>query len=252
MLKDGSEDPTFTSQAKHHFLSPPCYTKSMLDQLEELPLFPLNAVLLPYARMPIHIFEPRYLDLVRNCLRNETGFGICLIKSGSEVGGPADPHLIGTACRILSVQTHADKTMDIMVEGRRRFRIRKIDEDSFPYLIGHVEIVSEDEIEESNRLLALSARVRELTESLIEQALQHANMQVASVKLPEDPAALSFVVAEFLNLEPQIQQRFIEYTDTAERLAELIPILEDHLANQEEPLYTKLSVEELSEWINLN
>ncbi|MFM9872062.1 MAG: LON peptidase substrate-binding domain-containing protein [Fimbriimonadaceae bacterium] len=224
----------------------------MLDQLEELPLFPLNAVLLPHARMPIHIFEPRYLDLIRNCLRNETGFGICLIKSGSEVGGTADPHLIGTACRILSVQTHADKTMDIMVEGRRRFRIRKIDEDSQPYLVGHVEPVSEEESNETNRLLALSVRVRELTQNLIEQALQHANMQVASITLPEDPTALSFVVAEFLNLEPQIQQRFIEFTDTTERLAELIPILEDHLANQEEPLYTKLSVEELSEWINLN
>ncbi len=224
----------------------------MLDQLEELPLFPLNAVLLPHARMPIHIFEPRYIELIRNCMRNETGFGICLIKSGSEVGGVADPHLIGTACRILSVQTHADKTMDIMVEGRRRFRIRKIDEDTHPYLIGHVEPVSEDEQQQSNRVTALASRVKELTETLIEQTLQHANMQVASIKLPEDTTALSFVVAEFLSLEPQIQQRFIEFTDTAERLAELIPILEEHLANQEEPLYTKLSVEELSEWINLN
>lgn len=224
----------------------------MLDQLEELPLFPLNAVLLPHARMPIHVFEPRYIELIRNCLRNETGFGICLIKSGSEVGGTPDPHLVGTACRILSVQTHSDKTMDIVIEGRRRFRIRRIDEETFPYLIGHVEDVTEEEVEEDNRLSALAIRVRELMTTLIEQALQHANMQVATVKLPEDPVALSFVVAEFLNLEPQQQQFFIELTDTAERLAELIPIIENHLADQEKPLYSKLSPEEMAEWINLN
>lgn len=224
----------------------------MLDQLEELPLFPLNAVLLPHARMPIHIFEPRYIELIRNCLRNETGFGVCLIKSGSEVGDTPEPHLVGTACRILSVQTHADKTMDIVIEGRRRFRIRKVDEESFPYLVGHVEPVTENEAEEGNRLNALAIRVKELMTTLIEQALQHANMQVATVKLPEDPVALSFVVAEFLNLEPQQQQLYIELTDTAERLAELIPIIEEHLANQEKPLYTKLSPEEMAEWINLN
>lgn len=224
----------------------------MLDQLEELPLFPLNAVLLPHARMPIHVFEPQYIELIRNCLRNETGFGICLIKSGSEVGGTPDPHLVGTACRILSVQTHSDKTMDIVIEGRRRFRIRRIDEETFPYLIGHVEDVTEEEVEEDNRLSALAIRVRELMTTLIEQALQHANMQVATVKLPEDPVALSFVVAEFLNLEPQQQQFFIELTDTAERLAELIPIIENHLADQEKPLYSKLSPEEMAEWINLN
>lgn len=224
----------------------------MLDQLEELPLFPLNAVLLPHARMPIHIFEPRYLELVRNCLRNETGFGICLIKTGSEVGGMADPHLVGTACRILSVQTHADKTMDIVVEGRRRFRIRKIDEDSFPYLVGHVESVAEEDAGEDNRREALASRVRELMSSLIEQALQHANMQVASIKLPEDAVALSFVVAEFLNLEPSLQQHLIEVTDTADRLAELIPVIEGHLAAQEQPLYARLTPQDLAEWINLN
>lgn len=224
----------------------------MLDQLEELPLFPLNAVLLPHARMPIHIFEPRYLELVRNCLRNETGFGICLNKSAGGSGGLDDPHLVGTACRILSVQTHSDKTMEIVVEGRRRFRIRRIEEDKFPYLVGHVEPVTEEESAEPNRQEALAIRVRELMSTLIEQALQHANMQVASVKLPEDPVALSFVVAEFLGLEPIRQQRLIEVTDTVERLAELVPVIEDHLAEQEQPLYSRLTPQDLAEWINLN
>lgn len=224
----------------------------MLDQLEELPLFPLNAVLLPHARMPIHIFEPRYIELIRNCLRSETGFGVCLIKTGSEVGGSAEPHLIGTACRILSVQTHADQTMDIVIEGRRRFRTRRIIEDTLPYLVGMVEDLTEDEPEEQNRLHALAHKTRELMQTLIEQALEHANMQVTTVKLPEEPIALSFVVAEFLQIPPYQLQYLLETTDTADRLAELIPIIEEHLSAQEKPTFTKISPEEMAEWITPN
>lgn len=224
----------------------------MLDQLEELPIFPLNAVLLPHARMPLHIFEPRYIDLIRTCLRNDTGFGICLIKTGSEVGGSPEPHLIGTACRILSVQTHADQTMDIVIEGRRRFRVRRIDEESFPYLVGRVETLQEDDPDEDNRRDALALKVRELMETLIEQALQHANMQVTSVKLPQEPIALSFVVAEFLQIPPMQLQYLLETTETAERLAELIPIIEEHLSAQETPMFTRLSAQEMAEWITPN
>jgi Lon protease-like protein len=224
----------------------------MLDQLEELPLFPLNAVLLPHARMPIHIFEPRYVEMIRNCLRADTGFGVCLIKTGSEIGGSAEPFLVGTACRILSVQTHADQTMDIMIEGQRRFRIRRIDEDSMPYLVGQVENLVEDPAEEENRLDALAAKIREMMAELIELALQHANMQVTSVRLPDDPIALGFVVAEFLQLENPIRQHMIELTDTADRLAELVPIIEDHLGAQQRPIYTRLSAAEMAEWISNN
>lgn len=224
----------------------------MMDQLEELPLFPLNAVLLPFARMPIHVFEPKYQELIRNCLRSETGFGVCLIKSGEEVGGHAEPYLVGTACRIISVQTHADNTMDVQIEGKRRFRIRKIDEESHPYLVGHVESIQEEEPVDENRLHALATKTRELTTNLIAHALQHANMQIAQVRLPEDAYALSFVVTEFLTLENQDRQRLLEYTDTSERLGELIPIINNHLDANAEPLYTNISVEEMQEWITPN
>lgn len=224
----------------------------MMDQLEELPLFPLNAVLLPFARMPIHVFEPRYQELIRNCLRSETGFGVCLIKSGNEVGGNAEPYLVGTACRIISVQTHADNTMDVQIEGKRRFRVRKLDEDSFPYLVGHVESIQEEEVDDENRLHALAAKTRELTTSLISHALEHANMQISQIRLPEDAYALSFVVAEFLTLENIERQRLLEYTDTAERLVELIPIITSHLDANTEPHYSNISLEEMSEWITPN
>ena len=63
--------------------------------MTELPLFPLAGVLLPYGRVPLQIFEQRYLDLVRECMRNDTGFGVVWIRRGSEVAqrGRASPEL---------------------------------------------------------------------------------------------------------------------------------------------------------------
>ena len=62
----------------------------------ELPLFPLNTVLFPGSRLPLKVFEARYMDMVRNCMRESSAFGVCLIAEGNEVGAPAVPHDVGT------------------------------------------------------------------------------------------------------------------------------------------------------------
>ncbi|HVL39075.1 MAG TPA: LON peptidase substrate-binding domain-containing protein, partial [Fimbriimonadaceae bacterium] len=72
-------------------------------ELEEMPLFPLNTVLFPYATVQLHVFEDRYRDLVRNCIEFDRPFGIVLIRNGDEVGGQAEPYMVGTAVRIVQV-----------------------------------------------------------------------------------------------------------------------------------------------------
>ena len=64
-------------------------------QPNQLPLFPLGTVLFPGGRLSLRIFEPRYLDLIRDCTRSSSGFGVCLILEGSEVGAPAVPAALG-------------------------------------------------------------------------------------------------------------------------------------------------------------
>ncbi len=66
----------------------------------EIPVFPLGTVLFPGGPLPLRIFEPRYLDMVSDCLRSERPFGVCLIRTGKEVGEPAEPHRTGTLARI--------------------------------------------------------------------------------------------------------------------------------------------------------
>ena len=90
---------------------------------ETLPLFPSRAVLYPGARLPLRIFERRYVDLVRACLRENRGFGIPPIRRGNEAGVPATPWPGGTLALIRDFSQGADGLLHLEVEGVRRFRL---------------------------------------------------------------------------------------------------------------------------------
>ena len=74
----------------------------------EMPLFPLNVVLFPGMALPLHIFEPRYREMINRCLDENLAFGVVLIKEGPEVGGDALPRRVGTAARIVKVDRQPD------------------------------------------------------------------------------------------------------------------------------------------------
>lgn len=222
----------------------------MSQDLEELPLFPVNTVLFPYAQVQLHVFEDRYRQLVRDCLEFDNPFGIVLIRSGREVGETADPYMVGTAVRILNVQTHDDGAMDIHIEGERRFRIRRLDS-SKPYLVGKVEPVIEMELDDSPRTDALLMRARESFKELVEGLVAHQDFNV-QIHFPPDPVILSFVIANSLQMENLQKQHLLEITDTAERLSTLMPILERQAQAAQKTSYFKLASSELGEWINPN
>jgi Lon protease-like protein len=93
--------------------------------MTELPLFPLSAVLLPYGKVPLQIFEQRYLDLVRNCLRNDSAFGVVWIRRGAEVAqrGVAAPELgdYGTTARIVDWDQLPNGLLGLTIQGGQRF-----------------------------------------------------------------------------------------------------------------------------------
>lgn len=227
----------------------------MARDLEELPLFPLNTVLFPYASIQLHVFEERYRDMIRACLQEDRPFGVVLIRSGSEVGGPADPYLVGTACRIEQVKTYEDGRMDVYVVGERRFRIRDMD-DARPYLVGYVEPVIEHEIDDSQRADELLSRARSEFEMLIRRQIERDEVSV-KVVFPPDPVVFSFTIANMLQMENIQKQRLLETTDTLERVEDLLPILERNiyeLESLDEPqtTYYKLASDDLADWITPN
>jgi Lon protease-like protein len=104
----------------------------------KLALFPLNTVLFPGMTLPLHVFEPRYREMINGCLHERQPFGVVLIRSGQEVGGPAEPHAVGTYGAISRVERLPDGRMNIEVVGQERFRILQLHRD-LAYLTGTVE-----------------------------------------------------------------------------------------------------------------
>lgn len=223
----------------------------MAGDLEELPLFPLHTVLFPYAQLQLHVFEDRYREMVRSCMEFDRPFGIVLIRDGSEVGGIADPYMVGTVVRILKVIPYDDGRMDIHVEGERRFRIRELDEDSMPYMVGKVEPVIEIEIDESDENRLLLGEAKDQFEQLIQKIFARQEFNV-SVKLPTDPVVLSFTIANMLHMENLAKQRLLETTDTMERVATLMPILQMQNNETRQSNYYRIGSDDLREWITPN
>lgn len=215
-----------------------------------MPLFPLNTVLFPYASLHLHVFEERYRSMIQNCMAFDRPFGVVLIRSGSEIGELADPYLVGTAVRIVSVQTFDDGAMDIQVQGERRFRIRELDE-SGTYLVGKVEPVVEHPMEGSERADELMVRAREAFETLIQRLFSRQEISV-QVVFPTDPVVLSFTIANLLPMENLDKQKLLETTDTLERVEDLLPILDNQILEAKQPAYYPIGTEDLKDWITPN
>ena len=110
---------------------------------ELLPLFPLGTVLFPGALLPLHIFEPRYRLLIRRCIERQRPFGIVLIRSGTEVGGSAEPYEVGTEAKIVAESPLPNGRSYIVTRGGRRFAVESLIADAEPYLIGRVRYLDE-------------------------------------------------------------------------------------------------------------
>ena len=90
---------------------------------DRLPLFPLKTVLFPGGVLPLRVFEARYMDMITRCMREDAGFGVCLIAAGEEVGETAVPHPVGTEARIEQWDMAQAGVLNLVTRGIRRFRI---------------------------------------------------------------------------------------------------------------------------------
>lgn len=187
--------------------------------------------------------------MVRFCTEFDRPFGVVLIRHGSEVGDGAEPYMVGTAARIQQVQTFDDGRMDIQVYGERRFRVRKFDE-SKPYLVGMVEPVVELEVTETERVDALTIKAEECFRIWIEGQLSREDLSV-QVVFPQDPLQVSFLIADYMPLENSQKQIMLETTDTADRLAALIPVLEQQMRENAQAAFP-VTIDTLKEWITPN
>jgi len=185
----------------------------------DLPLFPLGTVLFQGGRLPLQIFEPRYLDLVSRCMREATSFGIVLIRRGGDVRSPdedkPDIFEIGTEARIVDFNQLSSGRLGIVVEGMRKFRVYDTWEQSDLLLVGEVAFLPDEPDS------GIGTEHEELVD-LLRQLMEHPEVQKLSLDIDLDDArSVGWRLSELLPIEPEIKQALLQLQYPRERLQEL-------------------------------
>ncbi len=183
-----------------------------------LPLFPLRVVLFPGRPLPLHIFEPRYQDLLADVLAADRRFGVVAIRQGAEVGAASEVHAIGTVAEVEEVEHHDDGQADIATRGVERFRIVELLDDR-PYLRARVEPCGDRMPEPAVGNGALREPTATLRRLLGPYLADLGAPQEMLEHLPSDPSELSWLAAAALQVDVAEQQRLLELDALDERLA---------------------------------
>lgn len=197
--------------------------------MTEIPLFPLSAVLFPHGRMPLQIFEQRYLDLVRDCMRRGSGFGVAWIRRGSEVAreGRTVHELadLGTLARIVDWDQLPNGLLGITIEGEQRFRLANTRVAGNGLVWGEVELLPAPERS------SLPPQWLSLQEVLADLGrhpeVQRLGLQVQS----EDAWEVGYRLAQLLPLEESLKYGLLVVDDSGPLLDQLDLIL-SHISGE--------------------
>jgi Lon protease-like protein len=186
--------------------------------MNDVPLFPLNTVLFPGGRLPLRIFEQRYMGMAKTCLRDGSAFGVCLIREGREVGSPATPVDIGCLARIAAWDMPELGLLHITARGEQRFRIvdRRVQADGLARAT--IALLDEDR---DGPIPESCAGCVKLLERVIEQ-------QSALFEPPHRLESASWVsarLAEILPLPLAAKQELLELPDARVRIERLNALL---------------------------
>lgn len=183
-------------------------------------LFPLNIVLFPGGPLPLRIFETRYVDMVRRCMRGTQIFGVALIREGNEVG-PAETFEVGTLAKIVDFHQLSDGLLGLSCVGERRFRIRSRSRQSDGLNLAEVDwLAPEPEV-------AVPARHARLPE-LLKSVLPELGEVYTGIEMRlHDAAWVGHRLAEILPIPLTDKQKCLELDDPVQRLDVLSPLVKD-------------------------
>ena len=177
-----------------------------------LPLFPLGTVLFPGGVLPLRVFEVRYVDMMRERMKAAQPFGVCLIKEGAEVGGPAVPFEVGCLAEIVDFDMQQPGVLNIRTHGGARFRVLETRSQADGLVLARAEGVDDDAPTPvpaafSQCALMLRAILPKLPAGMIRTPHQL-----------DDAAWVSNRLAEILPIQPLAKQRLMELTNPLMRL----------------------------------
>jgi uncharacterized protein len=198
----------------------PSSTGTTLDRVPcTLPLFPLRTVLFPGSLLPLKVFEQRYIEMTKACLRDERPFGVCLITRGDEVargdGAVPDIATVGTLARITSVDMPQMGILHLATEGGMRFEVRDQATDKLGVIVAEVTTIAD---EPRHPLAETYAPLAKLLEVI---AARLGPQNFPAERRYDDASWVGYRLAELLPLPLSIKQSMLEVNDANVRLAAL-------------------------------
>ncbi len=162
--------------------------------------------------MPLRLFERRYIDMLTRCLKNNTGFGVCLIESGLDAGAPAKPYPIGCSVRIVDFDQGPDGLLHISIEGDREFRVLTHTIDDNELVVGEVEFFDQcAPLESSDAIDSLSEKLV-LILDFVEPNIRFAERKV------NEPDWVCYRLLELLPLAPQSRFELLDLQQNSVRV----------------------------------
>ncbi len=194
---------------------------------ELIALFPLKSVLFPGGRLPLQIFEQRYINLIRHAMKSDTGFGICLLKDGEEVarqGVRQEVHRVGTYARVVDWDQLPNGLLGVTVEGRHKFVVQECWTEQDQLLMGSVDYCGVDYVGEEPLPVA---EEHEVLVGLLEQLVSHPVISQLGMSIDyDDLRQLSWRLSELIPLSLERKQALLELQDTYERIREIEKIID--------------------------
>ncbi|WP_407352601.1 LON peptidase substrate-binding domain-containing protein [Luteimonas sp. R10] len=189
----------------------------MDDPGPSLGLFPLHTVLVPGAALGLRVFEPRYLDLLRDCGRSGDTFGVCLILEGAEAGAPATPAAYGTEALVEDFDRDPDGVLALRVRGARRFHVRRTRVRDNGLVVAGIDWLDDDPEEPLQPQHALLGE-------LLQRILEQVGTGIAAIPKPrfDDAAWVGWRLAELLPLSDAQRQGLLQEADPHLRLQQLL------------------------------
>ncbi|HEY5403446.1 MAG TPA: LON peptidase substrate-binding domain-containing protein [Pyrinomonadaceae bacterium] len=202
--------------------------------VNELPIFPLPVVLFPGVPLPLHIFEPKYRQMLEDIGNFNNLFGLSYFDSSTSDRDLPSPGEIGCVAEVTETQTFPDGRSNILTIGLVRYRIESYVERGDPYLVARVNYF-EDTDEDDDTLIKAAEDVAD-TFTRIARAVRTINDE--RLNLPDisdtEPQRLSFLVAAAMEVDVEVKQELLELRSTAERLERLKNMLDRAVEGYEE------------------
>ena len=202
--------------------------------ITQLPLFPLPLVLMPFEMLPLHIFEPRYQELLKEVQLGKNILGISLFQPKESYDEKPEIGSVGCATEIVESQMLEDGRSNILTSGVIRYRLIDLVDTEKQYFVGEIEFF-EDQKEDETVLEKHADEVFQLFERVAKAAHSLSGGGGQFPEIPRvEPEKLSFLVGAAFNLETDLKYEFIEMRSTSKRLKRLKGILRKSVSEIEE------------------